>query len=94
MYTHLQKSQQKALDELKGKMNATNEDKGVKKAYKKLAAGGQYKKLIKDAKNEVKKQERKSSRNTESRILLPDAHRTHYSLNRAQVDGETACYSL
>ena len=57
-------------------MNATNKDKGVKKAYKKLAAGGQYKKLIKDAKNEVKKQERKSSRNTESRILPPDAHRT------------------
>ena len=62
------------LDELRGKMNASNEDKGVKKACKELA--GQCKKLIKDAKNEIKKQERKSSRNTESRILPPDAHRT------------------
>ena len=39
VYTNLQQSHQKALDESKGKRNATYEDKGVTKAYKKLTGG-------------------------------------------------------
>ena len=88
IFTMCTQLHQKDLDKLKGKMNATNEDKGVKRAYKKLA--GQYKKLIKDA-----KETRESAQETRSQgYCRPMPIALRYSLNRAQVDGETACYPL
>ena len=74
---------QKDLDKLKGKMNATNEDKGVKKAYKKLA--GQYKKLIKDAKNETKKHEKELKKHGVRDIAArcPSHSTTHSTVHKS-----------
>ena len=71
------------MDELKGKMNATNEDKGVMKAYKKLA--GQYKKLIKDVKNEAKKNEKELKKHGVKDIATrcPSHSTTHSTVHKS-----------
>ena len=88
-YTRLGKSHEKALNELKGKMNATVEDKGVKKAYKKLA--GQYTKLIKDAKNEAKKHEKALKKHGVKDIAARCTHTsTHSNLHKSTAKPHAA----
>ena len=75
-------------------MNATNEDKGVKKAYKKLA--GQYKKLIKDAKNETKKHEKELKKHGVKDIAArcPSHSTTHSAVHKSTANRMLPTLSL
>ena len=71
-------------------MNATNEDKGVKKAYKKLV--GQYKKLIKDAKNEATKHEKDLKKHGVKDIAArcPSHSTTHSTVHKSTAKPHAA----
>ena len=77
------------LDELRGKMNASNEDKGVKKACKELA--GQCKKLIKDAKNEATKHEKELKKHGVKDIVArcPSHSTTHSTVHKSTAKPHT-----
>ena len=74
-------------DELRG--NASNEDKGVKKACKELA--GQCKKLIKDAENEATKHEKELKKHGVKDIVArcPSHSTTHSTVHKSTAKPHT-----